>query len=386
MGILNVTPDSFSDGGRWDDPERARRRTVELLEQGADLIDLGAESTRPGAEAVAVDEEIRRLEPALAAALEAGAIVSVDTRKLEVARWALEHGAHLINDVGGLPDPMLDLLAEFEAPGIAMHMKGDPKTMQVDPRYANVVEEVAAFLGERVAAGRERGVEVVVDPGVGFGKKLDHNLDLLAGVGRLRERGALVLAGTSRKSFLAKLTDRPVEERLAGSLASGMVAAALGADILRVHDVREHVDARTVWNAIAERAPQADASVHWQVFSERVTLDCHIGVGDEERGAVQPVLCDVRLRRTAVPADPPGRGDEVSRTVDYAAVVQVLRAEASRVPRRLLETLADDLAAVLGASFPQWQVDLELRKPVIADQLAVGAVGIGRRASGGGDG
>ena len=245
MGILNVTPDSFSDGGRWLEPAAAISRGRELFAQGADLVDLGAESTRPGAVPVPAAEQVRRLEPVLRAlAGESGAVLSVDTRSAEVAAAALELGARAINDVSAMADPdMAAAVAPSGAGLVLMHMRGTPETMQGDLRYDDVVAEVAAYLGRRLEAAAGAGIaaeRVALDPGIGFGKSAEQSLRLLARTDALAALGRPLLVGASRKSFLARLLgDAPPERRLEASLAAASIAALLGARILRVHDVAE---------------------------------------------------------------------------------------------------------------------------------------------------
>jgi dihydropteroate synthase len=258
MGILNVTPDSFSDGGRYLEPAAAIARGRELLALGADVIDLGAESTRPGSEPVPAAEQVRRLAPVLAG-LE-GAPISVDTASAEVAEFALRHGAVVVNDVTALGDPaMAGVVAKAGAGLVLMHMRGVPQTMQADPRYDDVVAEVTSFLRERMAVARTAGVAeeaIALDPGIGFGKKLEHSVALLAATAELASLGRPLLVGASRKSFLGRLTgeDDP-ERRHEGSLAAAAIAAFEGARILRVHDVAATV--RVVRVADAARAARA---------------------------------------------------------------------------------------------------------------------------------
>ena len=255
MGILNLTPDSFSDGGLWQDPGRAQAHALQMINDGADLLDLGAESTRPGAPAVPADEEWRRLRPVLEALMDCGVPLSVDTRKPEVMREALALGADLINDVSGFRDPAsIETVRGRHAAVCIMHMHGDPQTMQQSPRYDDVGSEVHGFLAQRHAALLAAGVgadQIVLDPGIGFGKTLEHNLTLLRQLRSLRVQGAALLVGLSRKSMIEALTDQPVAQRLAGSLGGALAAVLQGADILRVHDVRETRDALTVFEAIA---------------------------------------------------------------------------------------------------------------------------------------
>lgn len=258
MGVLNVTPDSFSDGGRYLDPAAAIARGRELLAQGADLLDLGAESTRPGSAGVPAAEQLRRLEPVVTAlAAEPGAVLSVDTRSAEVAARAIEWGAHVVNDVSALGDPGMAAVVTAGGAGLVlMHMRGTPATMQGDLRYDDVVAEVAAHLRRRMAIAVEAGIaeeRIALDPGIGFGKSAEQSLRLLARTDDLVALGRPLLVGASRKSFLARLLgDAPADRRLEASLAAASLAAFLGARILRVHDVAESV--RAVKVAEAARA------------------------------------------------------------------------------------------------------------------------------------
>ncbi|HEX9775563.1 MAG TPA: dihydropteroate synthase [Actinomycetota bacterium] len=246
MGIVNVTPDSFSDGGSFLDSAAAIEHGLSMVEQGADVLDVGGESTRPGAEPVPEAEEIRRVVPViegLSQALSGSASVpiSIDTTKSAVARAALAAGASIVNDVGAArADPaMLDLVAEREVPIVLMHMQGEPRTMQANPTYGDVVADVKAFLAGRARAAVEAGVpagRILVDPGFGFGKTLEHNLTLLRRLGELTDLGYPVLVGTSRKSFIGAALDLPVEDRLEGTAATVALAVANGASVVRVHD------------------------------------------------------------------------------------------------------------------------------------------------------
>lgn len=246
MGVVNATPDSFSDGGRYGDPARAVDHALRLVDEGADIVDVGGESTRPGARPVDPEEELGRVLPVLRGiAARSSVRLSIDTRRPEVARAAGEAGATLWNDVSALAFSPGSLAAAAAFPGdvVLMHAQGPPETMQDDPRYDDVVEEVAAFLAARVAAAEAAGVSrarLVVDPGVGFGKTVDHNLALIAGLGRFGALGLPVLVGLSRKGFIGRLdAGAPADRRLAGSLAGAIEAWRRGASILRVHDVAE---------------------------------------------------------------------------------------------------------------------------------------------------
>jgi dihydropteroate synthase len=254
MGILNVTPDSFSDGGRFQSLEFAVSRAEEMVLEGADLIDIGGETTRPGAPPLPLDEELRRVMPALYALRGLGKPLSVDTYKTEVMREAIIAGADMINDVNGFRAPgAIEAVAASDCALCVMHMQSTPATMQQSPAYTDVVAEVIGFLRGRVDAMLGAGIarnRICVDPGFGFGKTVEHNYALLRATRRIEhELGLPVLAGLSRKSMIGAVTGRPVEGRLAGSLAGALAAVALGAKILRVHDVAETVDALKVWQA-----------------------------------------------------------------------------------------------------------------------------------------
>ena len=263
MGILNVTPDSFSDGGRYLEPDAAIRRALEMVAQGADLIDIGGESTRPGSDPIPADEEWRRIRPVFEGLVRTtGVPLSVDTRKPEVAARALEAGASIVNDVSGLRDPeMVRGIAGARAGAVIVHMLGEPKTMQVAPSYGDVVAEVRGFLAARIETAVLAGVPreaLAVDPGIGFGKALDHNLELLAHIGDLTALGRPVVIGVSRKSFLGALFPSTSGERLSASLAAAAFAVIQGAQVVRVHDVAETVRALQVVKDV--RVAQAPCS------------------------------------------------------------------------------------------------------------------------------
>ena len=255
MGILNVTPDSFSDGGRYLDPDQALRRGIEMVEQGADLLDLGGESTRPGSDPVSAEEEWRRVGPVMRdLAAKVDVPLSVDTMKPEVAEKAIQAGASIVNDVSGLREPaMVHVVARSRVGAVVMHMLGNPKTMQNHPEYADVVGEVRSFLTERIRVLEVAGVAtdaVAVDPGVGFGKTQEHNLALLQHLDRIVALGHPVVVGVSRKSFIERLGGGEPGERLPGSIAAATLAVARGAHVVRVHDVRETVRAMRVADAV----------------------------------------------------------------------------------------------------------------------------------------
>jgi dihydropteroate synthase len=259
MGIVNVTPDSFSDGGRFLAPEQAIAHALELAADGADLLDVGGESTRPGARAVTAEEELARVGPVLAGLEDTEATISIDTSKVAVAEAALDAGAEVVNDVTALrAEPALaGLCAGRGCTVVLMHMQGTPRTMQEDPSYDDVVDDVKAFLAERIEFATAEGVaedRIWVDPGIGFGKTVEHNLELVRRLGELRELGRPVVVGTSRKRFIGTLTGRDVDDRLGGTIASNVLALRAGADVLRVHDVAETRQAMVVAEAILAAA------------------------------------------------------------------------------------------------------------------------------------
>ncbi|TVR82799.1 MAG: dihydropteroate synthase [Rhodospirillales bacterium] len=260
MGVVNVTPDSFSDGGEALNPAAAIARGFALAEQGADIVDVGGESTRPGAAPVPEDVELSRVVPVIHKLSRAGIRVSVDTRHASVMAAALDAGAVVVNDVTALTGDAraLPLVAGSAASVVLMHMQGDPGTMQRAPRYDDVVADVRRWLQRRVDACTAAGIppsRIAVDPGIGFGKTVDHNVWLLAGLPALRELGCAVVIGVSRKSFIARLSrGEPVKQRLGGSLAAALWAIGHGADIIRVHDVNVTRQALAVWHAIADKA------------------------------------------------------------------------------------------------------------------------------------
>lgn len=253
VGIVNVTSDSFSDGGRFLEATRAIDHGLRLREEGADWIDVGGESTRPGAAAVPVDEELARVIPVVAALAREGLSVSIDTMKPEVMRAAIDAGCAMVNDVNAFRAPgAVEAVARRGVAACVMHMQGTPATMQVDPAYGDVVAEVSAYLVERAqvleAAGVARG-DIVIDPGFGFGKTLAHNVELFRALPRFAAIGYPVLAGLSRKRTIGDITGRPVGERVAGSVAAALMAVQNGATLVRVHDVKETVDAMKIWMA-----------------------------------------------------------------------------------------------------------------------------------------
>ncbi|MBN1677817.1 MAG: dihydropteroate synthase [Candidatus Thermoplasmatota archaeon] len=263
MGIVNNTPDSFSGDGIGGDVALAVERGMAMFSEGADIVDVGGESTRPGAEPVPADIETRRTVPVVErlGASRPGR-VSIDTMKPEVAEAALFAGASMVNDVSGLRnDRMIQVVAEHDAAVIIMHMLDEPRTMQRRPRYRDVVEDISSYLSDRIEAAERGGVnarKIMVDPGIGFGKTLDHNLEILARLREFKALGKPLVLGASRKAFIGKLTGRPANDRLGGSIAAAVIAVMHGADIVRVHDVGETVSALRTARAIAGVLPKTD--------------------------------------------------------------------------------------------------------------------------------
>jgi dihydropteroate synthase len=261
MGIVNVTPDSFSDGGAWYDVQRAVDQALQLAAEGADILDIGGESTRPAAQPVTLADELQRVIPVIAAVHERCAVpISIDTYKAEVAREALQAGATIINDISGLTfDPqMIDVCADSDCGVVCMHIQGTPQTMQADPRYGDVVAELVDFFRESLQTLTARGIaaeRIAIDPGIGFGKTAAHNLEILSHVAEFQSLGRPVLIGHSRKGFLKKILNRAVDERLYGTIGVAIAAAMQGADILRVHDVAAVRDSLLAWRAVVERIP-----------------------------------------------------------------------------------------------------------------------------------
>ena len=244
MGILNVTPDSFYDGGWHFDWVSTQKRVEEMITEGAEIIDIGGESTRPGSKPVSVKEELERVIPAIEFVKNISDIpISIDTQKAEVARKAVEAGACVVNDVGGLRDnDMISTITELQIPVIIMHMQGTPENMQKNPQYDDTVQDIKDWLEERIKAAEMAGIKrsnVIVDPGIGFGKNLKHNLEILGGLSELKGMAGGVLLGASRKSFIEFLTGAEDSDRLTGSLTAAMMGATAGVDLVRVHDVKE---------------------------------------------------------------------------------------------------------------------------------------------------
>lgn len=256
MGILNVTPDSFSDGGKYQHYDAAMRRIEEMIAEGADIIDIGAESTRPGAKPLSAEEELHRIsEVVRGAAVNFDTVISIDTYKSQVAEETLKLGAHIINDISGMTmdDKMAEITAKYDCAAVLMHMQGKPESMQTAPKYNDIIEEIKYSLEKSIKIAQDAGLKrenIILDPGIGFGKKLEHNLEIIRRLDIFCKMGYPVLLGASRKSFIGVLTNAEADDRLAGSLAAAVLGAAHGAGIVRVHDVQDTVRALKVTDAI----------------------------------------------------------------------------------------------------------------------------------------
>ncbi len=259
MGILNVTPDSFSDGGLYNRLDKALDHAEKMVEDGADIIDIGGESSRPGSEPVPENIELERILPVIEKlAKKVNVPLSIDTYKASVARRALDAGACLVNDISALEDPnMADVLAEYNVPIVLMHKQGTPRDMQVNPSYNSLIPEIIGYLKSRIQIALDRGIQsdqIIIDPGIGFGKTTEHNLEILRKLKEFKSLNKPILIGTSRKSFIGKILDLPIEDRLEGTAATVAIAIANGADIIRVHDVREMKRVALMTDAIVRMA------------------------------------------------------------------------------------------------------------------------------------
>lgn len=258
MGVLNITPDSFSDGGQYNTVAGSYARAEQMLNEGVDIFDIGGESTRPGAQAVSIQEELDRILPVIEAIKPLGKSISVDTRRTQVMQAVLELGVNIINDVNALQESQaLETVAKTNADICLMHMQGQPKTMQEQPAYSDVVNEVVQFLQARIDACQARGIDasrIIIDPGFGFGKTLAHNLQLLSNLKQFKQLGCRILIGLSRKSMFGHITGKPVEDRFASSLAATVVGLLQGVDIVRTHDVAGTLDAIQVLSALKKEA------------------------------------------------------------------------------------------------------------------------------------
>ncbi|MBI5134638.1 dihydropteroate synthase, partial [Candidatus Uhrbacteria bacterium] len=370
MGVLNVTPDSFSDGGQFLDSTAALAHARQMVADGADIVDVGGESSQPGSEPVSVKDEIARVIPVIDALAKGITVpISIDTTKPEVARLALAHGATIINDISGLRDPrMVAVAVAAKAPVIIMHMQGSPKTMQKEPQYTNVVEEIKEFFRTRIAAARAAGItDITIDPGIGFGKTLEHNLIILKNLGAFKDLGCSLLVGTSRKSFIGALTGGlPTTERLEGTLASIAIAVFNGADIVRVHDVKAARRAVQVSSAIA-------GALSDTIFLRGLVTSCYIGISQQERTAPQDVSVDVEVSMDTRSA---AKSVQLAQTIDYSNLRHTVMEVCASRPWTLVEELAQEIADRVLADTRIQAVTVRVGKPQVAGQWKSKDVGV----------
>ena len=384
MGVVNVTPDSFSDGGLYLDPEAAIGHGRELAAAGAEILDVGGESTRPGAEAVSEDEELRRVIPVIRGLVATQAEISVDTSKAAVASAALDAGAGIVNDVTALRGDagMASLCAERGATVVLMHMRGEPRTMQDDPRYGDVVAEVKAFLAERVEAAVAAGIaeeRIWLDPGIGFGKTAAHNMELLRRLGELRELGRPLVIGTSRKSFIGKVDGSAAGDRLGGTIASSVLAAAERAEVLRVHDVAEMRQALAVATAIlgVGSSPMENHGNGIESSAEielrGLSIYTHHGVSEAEQEVGQRLEFDISFD---VPDCDAMLTDRLEDTVDYAQVCDIVALAATERSYKTLERLAQVVGERLMERYGSESVRVRAAKPEPPLPLAIQEVAV----------
>ncbi len=360
MGVLNVTPDSFSDGGQFLDPAAALAHARQMIADGADIIDIGGESSRPGSESVSLEDEIARVIPIIDAL--AGSVsvpISIDTTKPEVARLALEHGATIVNDISGLRDPeMIAVVAKAKAPVVIMHMQGAPKSMQQDPQYTDVIAEIKDFFKMQITKARAAGItDITIDPGIGFGKTLEHNLIILKNLAAFKDLGCPLLVGTSRKSFIGALTGGlPTTERLEGTLASIAIAVFNGADIVRVHDVKA-----------ARRAIQVSAAIAGAlsdtIFLRGLLVPCHIGTTEQERAVPQDVSVDVEVSMDTRSA---AKSVQLNETIDYSHLRHIVIDICESRSWTLVEELAQEIADRVLSDTRILSVTVRVAKPQVA--------------------
>ena len=372
MGVLNVTPDSFSDGGLFSDVETAVEQAHRLIEEGADILDIGGQSTRPGARPITPGEEVERVLPVLERlARETSIPLSIDTFRAEVADRCLAAGAVILNDVCGLRDPeMCQVAARRQSPVVLMHMLGTPQTMQREISYNDVVDDLKSFFERRVREAEDAGVrEIMIDPGIGFGKTVEHNLEVLRRLEEFTTLGRPLLVGPSRKSFIGAVTGRPVDDRVDGTIAALVIASMRGADVVRVHDVGRVKQALMVAGRRSPNVRSRGGGVSRMKSFDKVILRdvrarAKVGVSEQERAEPQDVLFDVELHLDLAPA---GAADDLSLTPDYVEVPAVLRRTAGERPYHLLETMAEAVASGLLRGFGPERVMVRVRKADLRD-------------------
>ncbi len=371
MGILNVTPDSFSDGGEFIDVEKSVAHAKEMISSGADIIDVGGESSRPGSEPVSSEEELKRVLPVVSRLVkELNVPISIDTYKASVAEECVKVGASIINDISGLGDEMRAVAAKYKVAVVIMHMLGSPKTMQKSIVYDDVVDDIKKFLKERVDKAKSSGIStVMVDPGIGFGKTTEDNLEIIRRLYEFESLGCPVLVGPSRKSFIGNITGLPVEERLGGTITSVVVSVMNGAKIIRVHDVKECKSAIDVANAI-----NADED---KIVVKDARFLCNLGVSESERKDKQEILVDIEMFVKKV-----ANSDSIDDTINYSDVVKKVKETVSGKEHNLIETIVGEIADVVLNNFDVNRVKVRVKKPNAIKEAKYAAVEIIRRRDG----
>lgn len=370
MGILNVTPDSFSDGAKYPDAAAAINHAREMISEGAAIIDVGGESSRPGALPVSCEEELERVLPIVKQLAKEGCIISVDTCKADVARACLRKGAHMINDIMGLADErIVKVCASHKAVVVIMHMKGEPRTMQENPVYSDVVLEIKDFFRERIAKARKAGIEgIILDPGIGFGKTTEHNLEIIRRLGEFRDLGYPLMLGTSRKSFIGKTISGDADERLEGTIASNIVGFMNGARIFRVHDVAENKKALDMAWAISGTGRPSD-----RITIKGLELEAKVGLTPKERARKQKITADIELEINLGKAAKSGKIED---TVDYRKIIAEAKKIAAKKEFTLLEETAKSIGEELKKRFHAGKTRIKLGKKKIAQKNKASFVGI----------
>lgn len=370
MGVLNVTPDSFSDGGKFIKIEAALKHAEMMIKEGAAIIDVGGESSRPGARPVPLEEELNRILPLIKKLKKLDTVISVDTYNPKVAEACLKEGAHIINDITGLENcRMAEIAAEFDVPVIIMHMQGKPLTMQKDPQYKDVVEDIKEFFAGRIEKAKKTGIEkIILDPGIGFGKTLEHNLEIINRLKEFGELGYPLMLGTSRKSFIGKISNVEVNERLEGTIASNIIGLMNGARIFRVHDVAESRKALEVAWKILER------NLNDRIVVSRFEIEALVGVDGKERKRKQKLVVDAEIELDLKRAAASGR---IGDTVNYSQVLKGIRKATNGKEFVLLESMAKEIAEKLKKNFEASRVRVRVGKKEVADRNKAAFVGVG---------
>jgi len=374
MGILNVTPDSFLDGGKFIDVEKAVQHAKQMIDEGADIIDVGGESSRPGSDPVSKEEELKRvLDVVRRLSKEVNVPISIDTYKPEVAEECIKCGAEIVNDISGLRnDKMIEVVAKYGVKVIVMHMLGEPKTMQDNIDYDDVILDIKKFLKERIEKAKLSGIkDIVIDPGIGFGKTVENNLEILRRLKEFKALGCPILVGASRKSFIGKITGLDVDERLEGTIAANVIAVMNGAEILRVHDVKECKRAIQIAEAIIDDNKD-------KIIIKDSKFMCNVGVEEEERKDKQEIIVDIELYHDLGKA---GKSDDINKTINYSDVIKLVSGVVEG-EHKLIESMAEDIAKAILNNYDVEEVKISVKKPNALDNAKYAGVEIVRKKNG----